>query len=192
MYCGMLLQIVDTNTVLLHTTTSRMMQQTLLQENNFTIHWHSQKAFEGSCLLDLLEMETWKHHQFSAKYKTSFQFEEIVSFCGWVQIFWIFISLFFYCVLQFFLLLCITIFIGSRYTWVPVSETNSAFGYSSYTSYTSYIGNTSYRLFTSYRLYTEKVTVCGGAKFGTNASGAIWCTILQLMQVAQPGGKICN
>ena len=30
------------------------------------------------------------------------------------------------------------------------------------------------------------------AKFGTNASGAIWWTILQLIQVTQPGGKICN
>ena len=29
-------------------------------------------------------------------------------------------------------------------------------------------------------------------KFGTNASGAIWWTILQLMQVAPSGGQICN
>ena len=29
-------------------------------------------------------------------------------------------------------------------------------------------------------------------KFATNASGAIWWTILQLMQVTQPGEKICN
>ena len=31
-----------------------------------------------------------------------------------------------------------------------------------------------------------------GGQFATNASGAIWWTILQLMQVTQPGGKICN
>ena len=30
------------------------------------------------------------------------------------------------------------------------------------------------------------------AKFATIASGAIWWTILQLMQVTQPGGKICD
>ena len=30
------------------------------------------------------------------------------------------------------------------------------------------------------------------AKFATNASGAIWWIILQLMQVTQPGGSICN
>ena len=29
-------------------------------------------------------------------------------------------------------------------------------------------------------------------KLGTNASGAIWWTILQLMQVAPSGGQICN
>ena len=78
------------------------------------------------------------------------------------------------------------------------------------TSYTSYT-----------RLYTEKVTVStlensswwsqlmqvvpsGGqicnqckwrhlvAKFGTNASGAIWWPNLQLMQVAPSGGQFCN
>ena len=30
------------------------------------------------------------------------------------------------------------------------------------------------------------------AKFGTNASGAIWWTILQLMQIAPSGGQISN
>ena len=30
------------------------------------------------------------------------------------------------------------------------------------------------------------------AKFATHASGAIWWIILQLMQVTQPGGPICN
>ena len=65
------------------------------------------------------------------------------------------------------------VYLGSD-LWVRVSETHKQTDLSeTYTSYTSY---------TSHLV----------AKFATNASGAICWTSLQLMQVTQPGGKICN
>jgi len=106
------------------------------------------------------------------------------------------------------------VYLGSD-LWVRVSLSEG--GFWNYTSYRLY---TSYTSYTSYRLYTEKVTrvapsggqfcnlckwlnllakICNPctwrhleAKFGTNASGAIWWTILQLMQIAPSGGQICN